>query len=75
MNKLIKKALCFIGSHKWEYFSTKKVIHERKSSGVMEVQHGTSKFFEHECERCNKTQWYVERYSVMNGFSKNKINI
>ena len=72
---ILQQGLCFFGRHKWEYLSTIDVKHERKSSGVMEVQYGTSKFYNHECECCEKKQWYVERYSVLNGFSKSKINI
>ncbi len=72
----MRKLLCFLGFHKWSFESKTISKHKRDKSEdlITDFVYGNSKFYQYECECCNKKQWYSENYNAFSGFSKRKLN-
>ncbi len=68
---------CSLGFHKWSFESKNLPKHKREAnydSIYMYEYYGESTFYEYECGRCGKKQWYSETVN-MYGYSLRKLNI
>jgi len=69
--------LCLLGFHKWSFESKMIPKHKREQSKHLfdAMFYGSSKFYQYECERCDKKQWYAIGTTLFDGYYKRKINL